>query len=493
MATFTLKKMAEGGIHDHVGGGFHRYSVDDSWFVPHFEKMLYDQGQIAVNYLEAYQASGHDVYLWLARDIFEYVQRDLASPQGAFYSAEDADSLIEQGKPEHAEGAFYVWTPAQIAEVLHNPIEGPASSTLADLVCYHFGVTAEGNVPAALDPHAEFPGKNILMQRHSLADTAKKFGLDLENANDQLIAALRQLKLARDQRPRPHLDDKVITAWNALMISAFARASQVFAAADEGIHAVAAAGYLPAAVRAAEFIRRELYDEGSQTLYRSYRQGRAAVAGFAEDYAFLVQALVDLYEASFEIRWLQWAEQLQERMDQLFWDEEDGGYFNSAEGDPSIVLRLKDDYDGAEPTAGSVAALNLLRLSACASDPEPQTRRALRTLAALRPQWGSAPQALPQALCALEYALTPRRQVVIAGDPAKADFRALWRETQSRLGPRRSTFAADGAEGQAWLAHRAPEVSAMKTIDGKATAYVCEQFSCREPATAPTALRAQLD
>lgn len=493
MATFTLQRMAEGGIHDHVGGGFHRYSVDDRWFVPHFEKMLYDQGQIAVNYLEAFQATGQSIHLWLARDIFEYVQRDLTSPAGAFYSAEDADSLVEHGKPEHAEGAFYVWTPAQISQVLHHPVEGPASGNLADVVCYHFGVTAEGNVPEALDPHREFPGKNILMQCHCLADTAAKFGLDLDEANEQLVSALKQLKAVRDQRPRPHLDDKVITAWNALMISAFARGSQVFAAAEDESHAAAAAGYLPTALRAAEFIRRELYDDSSRTLYRSYRQGRAASPGFAEDYAFFIQALLDLYEASFDVRWLEWAEQLQDKMDTLFWDKAGGGYFSSAEGDPSILLRLKEDYDGAEPAASSVAALNLLRLAAVAVDSAARTRRAMDTLEALRPQWSRTPQALPQALCALELALMPRRQVVLAGDPMGADFRALWHETQRHLGPRRSVFAADGAGGQTWLAQRAAWIGAMKPIEGKATAYVCEQFICREPVTDPTALRAQLE
>jgi len=493
MATFTLQRMAEGGIHDQVGGGFHRYSVDDSWLVPHFEKMLYDQAQIAVNYLEGYQASGREVYLWIARDTLDYVQRELTSPEGAFYSAEDADSLIEPGQPDHAEGAFYVWTSAQIAKVLHQPLEGPASGTLAELVSYHFGITAEGNVPSGLDPHGEFGGKNILAQRHSLADTAKKFGLDLEAANEQLLAALRELKRERDHRPRPHLDDKVIAGWNGLMISAFARASQVLSATGDDTHAPVAASYLAAGLRAAAFIRRELYDEASQSLYRSYRQGRATVGGFAEDYAYLIQGLLDLYEASFQIGWLQWAERLQEKMDTLFWDEAGGGYFNSAQGDSTIVLRLKDDYDGAEPAANSVAALNLLRLAVCAPDPEARTQQALRTLSTLRPQWTRAAQALPQALCALECALTPRRQVVIAGDPTKADFRALWHETQRRLGPRRSVFAADGAEGQTWLAQRATWIGEMKPIEGRATAYVCEQFICREPVTEPTALRAQLE
>ncbi|HEU5077751.1 MAG TPA: thioredoxin domain-containing protein [Opitutaceae bacterium] len=502
MATTTLQKMAEGGIHDHVGGGFHRYSVDEAWFVPHFEKMLYDQAQIAVNYLDAFQMTRRHVFLWIANDIFQYVRRDLTSPDGAFFSAEDADSIIEHGKPEHAEGAFYVWTKAEIEAALAVSSGALPTGSLADLMNYHFGVTAEGNVPQQLDPHREFAGKNILKQRHGLSDTARKFGLEVTAASDRLVEALAILKRVRDKRPRPHLDDKIITGWNALMISALARAAQIgFAYEDEAAHIqldgstspAGAVEHLASAVRAAEFIQRELYDSSSGVLYRSFRQGRALVAAFAEDYAYLIQALLDLYEADFEIRWLEWAEKLQATMDRMFWDEKDGGYFQAAEGDASIVLRLKDDYDAAEPTAGSVAAMNLLRLAPVSRDGEALTQRAVRTLASLQSQWARTPQALPQALCALEYAMMPRRQVVIAGDPGSEDFRALWRETQRSQGPRCAIFAADGAAGQTWLASRAPWLGEMKKQEGRATAYLCEHYSCREPVTTPSALRTQLE
>jgi uncharacterized protein YyaL (SSP411 family) len=478
--------------------------VDEAWFVPHFEKMLYDQAQIAVNYLDAFQVTGRHVYLWIAESIFDYVRRDLTSPERAFYSAEDADSVIEQGKPDHAEGAFYVWTKSEIESLLPvstNPLPGGAGS-LADLVVFHFGVAAEGNVPKDLDPHREFVGKNILKQRHPLAETARHFSLDLTAANQALTEALALLKRARDRRPRPHLDDKIITGWNALMISAFARAAQIgFAFDDEAASlqvdgsgtAASAREHLATAVRAAEFIERELYDATSALLYRSFRKGRALVGAFAEDYAYLIQALLDLYEASFDIRWLQWADKLQETMDRLFWDEVDGGYFQAAAGDPSIVLRLKDDYDAAEPTAGSVAAMNLLRLAPASKEGEALTQKGLRTLASLQAQWSRTPQALPQALCALEYAMMPRRQVVIAGDPRSPDFRALWRETQRNHGPRCALFAADGGAGQAWLAARAPWLGEMKRQGGRATAYLCEHYSCREPATTPATLRAQLN
>jgi uncharacterized protein len=490
MATTTLRKMAEGGIHDHVGGGFHRYSVDEAWFVPHFEKMLYDQAQIAINYLEARVTTGQEIHAWVARDIFDYVSRELTSPLGGFYSAEDADSAPPEAarsdkgqgasdqmtaaeKPHGVEGAFYVWTKDEIDAVCGRD---------SLLVCAHFGVIGSGNVPAQLDPHGDFGGKNILMQRQPLAATAQLCGLDVQTASDRLVAALGRLRDARAGRPRPHLDDKIVTAWNGLMISAFARGAQVLGEAS----------YAAVAVKAAEFLQRELFDAGRGILYRSFRDGRSAVEGFAEDYAFLVQGLIDLYEATFDVRWLAWAEQLHETMDALFWDEAQGGYFSSSAGDRNLVLRLKDDYDGAEPTAGSVAAMNLFRLSAISARGGELRQRAMRTITALRGQWEKAPHALPQLLCAMELALEPPRQVVIAGNPQSAEFRALATVLQERAGARRSLLAADGGEGQRWLVERAPWLADMKPLNSRATAYVCEHFTCRPPVTDVAGLRAAL-
>ncbi len=539
MAGQTLRKMAQGGIHDHVGGGFHRYSVDEAWFVPHFEKMLYDQAQIAVNALEMKQASGDERYAWIARDIFDYVAEQLTGNHGGFLSAEDADSTVPGATDgEHAEGAFYVWTQVELAAVL---------GADAEFFGGHFGVKAEGNVPAELDPQGEFTGKNILQQVRPLAESARAAGLTTEQASERLRAALAKLKAVRAARPRPLLDDKVITAWNGLMISALARGQQVLGGAGEGHSlalaatgdgdrstrgeghslALAAAGdgdrstrgeghslalaatgegapYLAAAKRAAEFVERELFDEARGVLYRSWREGRGASEGFAEDYAFFVQGLLDLYEASFEIRWLKWAVRLQVKMDELFWDAAEGGYFNSAAGAADIVLRLKDDYDGAEPTPSSVAAMNLLRLAAMAGETEAgagggacapgrmYAERGRRCLEALRAQWTRVPQGLPQMLCALELAFLPPRHVVLAGDPVAADFRALAAVLQERLGPRRVVLAADGGEGQRWLAARAPWLAEMRPVDGRATAYVCEEFTCRAPVTTAGELRALL-
>lgn len=481
MVAATLQKMAGGGLHDHVGGGYHRYSVDEAWFVPHFEKMLYDQAQIAVNALETHQATGDERFAWMARDVFKYVLRDLAAPGGAFYSAEDADSLLAHGKPEHAEGAFYVWTRAEIEPAL--------GADDAALVCAHFGVAAEGNVPVQLDPHGEFTGKNILMQRQPLAATARGFGLEPEVAAERLGAALEVLRGVREKRPRPHLDDKVITAWNGLMISALARA----AVSTAGCLADARDGYRAAAVKAAEFIERELFDAERGVLYRNFRDGRGANEAFAEDYAYLIAGLLDLYEATFDARWLRWADGLQQVMDALFWDAEHGGYFNSRADDASIVLRLKEDYDGAEPSPNSVAAGNLLRLSGLLHD-DAARERALGTIEALRAQWAKAPHALPEMLCAIERALELPRQVVLAGDAESAGFRALAEVLREKAGPRRAVLARPGDDDAGrWLAGRAPWLAEMKPgADGRARAFVCERFRCQAPVDTAEALRVVL-
>ena len=471
MAAFTLRKMAEGGMHDHVGDGFHRYSVDGQWFVPHFEKMLYDQAQLAVSYLEARQATGHEVYAWIARGIFDYVQRDLTGPGGAFYSAEDADSLVAQGKSEHAEGAFYVWNKGEIDARL---------GADAAFFCAHYGVKEDGNV--VHDPQGEFTGKNILMQRQSLAVTARTFALEVEPASNRLLGCLEKLRAVRARRPRPHLDDKIITAWNGLMISALAKGAQVLGEKS----------YLTAATRAAEFIARELYDPANGTLYRSWREGRSNIAGFAEDYAFMIQGLLDLYETGFEIRWLQWAVKLQTKMDELFRDVERGGYFNSRADDPNVIVRMKEDHDGAEPASNSIAALNLLRLDWMVGLPGAR-EQAVKTLEALRPQWTNHPAGLPQLLCAVELVLDAPRTVVLAGDPAAEDFLALTAVLHGKLGPRRSLLCAEGGAGQAWLAAQRPYLAEMKPVGGRATAYVCENFVCRAPVNSPAELRALLN
>jgi uncharacterized protein YyaL (SSP411 family) len=301
-------------------------------------------------------------------------------------------------------------------------------------------------------------------------------------ASDKLLGCLEKLRTVRARRPRPHLDDKVIAAWNGLMISAFARGAQILGDRT----------YLAAATKAADFLQRELYDGKTNTLYRSWREGRGAIAGFAEDYAFLIQGLLDLYEAGFDIRWLQWAERLQAAMDAQFADPVRGGYFNSRADDPNVIVRLKEDHDGAEPSANSIAALNLLRLDAMIGLAGAR-ERGMQTIEALRPQWEAMPQGLPQLLCAIELVVEAPRTIVLAGDPASADFQALAAVVAEQPGPRRALLGADGGAGQKWLAARRPYLAEMKPVGGRATAYVCENFTCQAPVNSPAELRAQLN
>ena len=453
----TLDCMAAGGIHDHLGGGFHRYSVDREWHVPHFEKMLYDQAQLAVAYLEAWQMTGEKRHAEVVRDILSYVQREMTSPDGGFYSAEDADSLIKQGSTEHAEGAFFVWTKEEI--------EAALPSEEAALFCEHYGVRPEGNVNPSSDPHGELTGKNVLMIMEQQVVIS-------EDALESLTRSQKILLEVRSRRPRPHLDDKILCAWNGLMISAFARAGA----------ALAEVKYLEAAVNAAEFIKAHLTDPRTGELRRSWREGRVLEAGFAEDYAFLIQGLLDVYEATFEIGWLQWAVDLQGIMDRLFWDEAGGGYFSSAEGDPHLLVRMKEDYDGAEPSANSVAALNLLRFSQMIGD-EDATKKVVRIFALSSRTLDGMPAAVPQLLVALERNLSPVCQIVIAGNPQESDTKALIAEARKGFHPEQVILLADGSEGQAWLSERIPSIAGMKPIDGKAALYRCENFTCSAPLT----------
>lgn len=464
MTLFTLRKMAAGGIHDHLGGGFHRYSVDASWRVPHFEKMLYDQAQLATTCITAYQLTSEPELETLARDILDYVRRDMTDPSGGFYSAEDADSLLAAGSPEKAEGAFYVWTSEEIEDTL-----GPEP---AKLFSDYFGIEARGNVAEAHDFRHEFTGKNILFQPLSLAETAKRSGLSEEQVATSLTASRKKLFETREKRPRPHRDDKIITAWNGLMISAFARAAQVLE--DHG--------YLEAATRATVFLRNHLYRESDQTLLRSYRESASSVEGFAEDYAFLIQGLLDLYETTFDPSWIEWAVHLQERQDELFWDATAGGYFTTTGKDASILLRPKEVYDGAEPSANSVSALNLLRLSSMLGHAD-WRERARMTLRAFGQQLLQDPAGMPQMAVALNLLEAKPLQIVIAGRPDAPDTQAMLREATRLFIPGKIVLLADGGAGQTFLAKQVAFMKDIIPINGRATAYICEDFVCQLPTT----------
>ena len=460
MVLITLREMAKGGMHDQIGGGFHRYSVDERWFVPHFEKMLYDQAQLAISYLEAYQITRDEFFASVARDIFDYVLRDLTHPEGGFYSAEDADSAIDAAQPNiKGEGAFYIWSYEELAPLLD-------PKTL-EWFCYRYGVEPAGNVHD--DPHGEFRGRNILYEAHTLEQTASKFQVSTEEVRTALGAACAVLLQVRSRRVRPHLDDKVLTAWNALMISAFAKGAQIL---GEPL-------YLEAARRATSFLLRHMYDPDRVLLLRRFRAGESAISGFLDDYAFLVLALIDLYEAQFETYNLELAAQLASKMCELFEDREAGGFFSTPVGDSNLILRIKDDYDGAEPSGNSMAALGLLRLAHMTGSDEFR-KSAERTLAAFSGRLASIGMGVPQMLVALMYSLAAPHQVVLAG--SKNETAEMLGVIRGRFLPETEVFVVND-ESRPALSRYAPVLAEMKPVNGQVTAYVCENFTCQLPTT----------
>lgn len=483
MARLTLDKMAAGGIHDALGGGFHRYSVDHFWHVPHFEKMLYDQAQLVCAYLDAFQITGQPRYAEIARDTLAYARRELMAPEGGFFCAEDADSPKPGDPGKSAEGAFYLWTKAEIESAL-----APGD---AALFCRYYGVKEEGNAPAASDPMGEFTGKNILIESCSVEELARETGLGSDEVEAALALGRERLFLRRSERPRPHLDDKIVTAWNGLFLSALARGAQVL---DEP-------EYLECAEAAASFLKKHLWRDG--VLRRSYRDGAGRIPGFAADYAFLTQGLLDLYEAGANIAWLQWAAELQQAFDQKFYDPEQGGYWMTTRGgDVANLLRVKEDYDGAEPSPNSVAALNALRLGHMLDEPG-LIGRGESTLRAFSNLLHRAPLAMPQMLVALDFALEPPRRIVFSGPFEQT--RALRRELFAHYLPRKIVLYADGGAGQAWLARRfamadtasfgytGPDGNKLFEEKREAAAYLCEKSVCRPPVTTPEELQEILE
>lgn len=398
MVLNNLRSMAGGGIHDQIGGGFHRYSTDGRWRVPHFEKMLYDQAQLAILYTEAYQATNDQFYAGIVRDILDFTLREMRSHEGAFYSALDADSPLANGKPENGEGLFYVWTAEEVEREL--------GKEAAAIFNFRYGVEAGGNVPSGQDIEGWLRGKNVLFESHSVADTAKKFSKTEAQTRQALKDAKQKLFDQRSLRPPPPVDTKIITSWNGLMISALAKASQ---ALDEPM-------YLEAANRAKLFLRAHVYQPTSGRLKRRYRAGCADIDGYLDDYTFLTQGLLDLYEASFDVRLLSWAIQLQQAQDRLFWDVKQGGYFTTSGEDRSILLRTREAYDSAEPSPNSVGAMNLLRLWQM-TDKQTCKDEADKTLAMFAPHLEQLPEAMPYMMSALDFSLAKHWQIVIAGAP----------------------------------------------------------------------------
>jgi uncharacterized protein YyaL (SSP411 family) len=485
MALETLRAMAVGGMRDHIGGGFHRYSVDAEWRVPHFEKMLYDQAQLVLAYLEAAQASGDEFFAAVAEDTIAYVLRDLTGPEGGFYSAEDADSVRpgqssgapgdETGEhPEAAEGAFYVWTAAEIDALTGDD---------ASVVRRRFGVEDDGNAPA--DPQGEFRGQNILHIAQSIEDVAARSSRTADDVMRALTGARQTLFTAREQRPRPHLDDKVITAWNGLMIAALARAARTMPDRP------GRAEWLAAATRAADMIHTRLWRASDRRLLRRYRDGDASVDAFCEDYACLVWGLLELFETTGDVARLDWALELTAAQTELFFDPQDGGWFSTTGEDESVLLRLKEDYDGAEPAAASVTVRNHIALGHLTENEELRNR-ALRTLERYGPGLGQVARVMPLMLTNVILLLGRYTQVVLVGESGTADLGALESTLARTYLPWSVTIPLRSPAVRDALGARWPWLGAMQALDGRATAYVCYDFTCQAPVTSADDFERQL-
>jgi hypothetical protein len=456
MVEKTLTAMRRGGIFDQVGLGFHRYSVDEKWLIPHFEKMLYDQALLAMAYTEAYQALGKNEYGEVAREIFTYVLRDMTSPEGGFYSAEDADS-------EGHEGRFYVWTPEEIGKHL--------GEDQGDLFCRFYGIGLGGNFEEGFSvPH-------ISEDPQIFADRRK---VDLRDLEESLRDAREKLFLAREKRAHPLKDDKVLTSWNGLMIAALAKGAQ----------ALQDSTYSNAACRAADFILSQMRTPSGRLL-RRFRQGDVAIPGFLEDYAFLVWGLVELYEATFKVRYLEEAILLNQAMVELFWDEERGGFYFTGQDNETLISRPKELYDGATPSGNSVAALNLLRLGRMTGKVDWE-RKADRMVRVFSSAVGDTPVAFAQFLNFLDFFLGPSQEIVIAGDPGREESRVFTAMIQKRFQPNKILlFRPEDDQGEK-LSTLCPFVAGMRAVDGRTMVYICEGYSCKTPLADLAALKAAL-
>ena len=473
MVRSTLAAMAAGGMRDHIGGGFHRYSVDAAWRVPHFEKMLYDQAQLVLAYVEGAQAFGEDELLSVAEDTLNYVLREMTHSDGGFFSAEDADSVPPEAAgashPHKAEGAFYLWTAKELDALLGGPEGPPYDPSYAEVVKRYYGVKDEGNAP--IDPQQEFVGKNLLYAAESVPDLAAAFGMDEAAVEDILSRARLEMFAARLNRPRPHLDDKVLTAWNGLMMAAFARTGRVKQGrGDDG------RPFVEAAQRAGTFLRARMWDPASGVLLRRFREGQAGIDAYAEDYACLIFGLLELFQADPSPDWLTWAVTLQERQNELFWDEADGGWFSTTGKDSSVLVRMKEDYDGAEPTASSVSVLNLLTLSHLSEEHSAEWSAMIeKTLSLFAQRLEQAGRGVPMMAAALSAYTAGPQQIVVIGEGAGG---GLARAVSAHYLPFATILSLpDQYRGVL------PLVASMKPVNGKPAAYVCRNFTCGPPAT----------
>jgi len=450
MATRTLDAMANGGIYDNVGGGFHRYATDSNWLTPHFEKMLYDNAQLALVYTEAWQVTGDPLYARIARETLDYLIRDMTNDEGALYAATDADSPVEEGG-EREEGVFFVWTPSEVRKVL--------SDKQAELVIAYYDITESGN----------FEGENILHTPKSRDEVASELGIDRSTFDKRLERAKKKLYHAREQRPHPHRDDNLVTGWNGLGLEAFARAAIVFDNDDWRNQARKIGSYI------VEHLRGE-----DGLLLRNRTYGEPGPRAFSSDYAFAIAGLMNLYEATGETRWLREATDLQNEHLEDFWDDENGGFFQKANGSESLIGRKKPDYDGSTPSANSYAALNLFRLYHFRLD-ESFKEKGKAVLEAFGPQLEQRGPAMTKMLVALDFFDAKAREIAFvkpsdsAPNPMMNEFRKTFLPN-AVLVPATEPAVPELAETIPWMEKK-------ETRKDETTAYVCRDFTCKFPTT----------
>lgn len=447
MVEKTLESMYLGGIYDHIGYGFSRYSTDKKWLVPHFEKMLYDNALLGLAYIETYQATGRDFYARVAKEIFSYVLRDMTSPEGGFYSAEDADS-------EGVEGKFYVWAPDEVKEVL--------GERDGELFCRLYDITPEGNFEGHSIP-------NLIFQ--STEDVAAEYNMRPQELMELVEEFRKKLFEHRKKRVHPYKDDKVLTSWNGVMIAALARAAAVF---EEPI-------YREAAIRSVNFINTNLRHRDGRLLAR-YRDGESAHLGYLDDYAFFAWGLMELYEATFDTSYLKMAFDVTKDAIELFWDAEEGGFFFYGNDAEQLIARPKEIYDGAMPSGNSVALLNLMRLARLTGD-DSLSDTAEKQARAFAGEVGQHPRGYTHFLMGLDFLFGPTREIVIAGRPGEAAAEAMVKAVRRRFIPEAViAFHPEGEEG-AEIEELAPFLKDQNQIDGKATAYICQNYACMAPTT----------
>ncbi len=451
MVELTLHRMAEGGLYDHLGGGFHRYSVDAYWLVPHFEKMLYDNALLLRTYLHAWQVTQRPLYRRVIEQTIDYVLREMTAPEGGFYSTQDADS-------EGHEGKFFVWTPQEIEALL----DARRAAVFED----YYGVSARGN----------FEGTNILHASRSPDEVASRFGITPEEVEQIVDEGRRTLFAAREQRVKPGRDEKVLTEWNGLMIHALAECGAVLG--HEGAR--------QAAARAADFVLQQMRQEDGR-LFRSYKDGQARFDAYLEDYAAFARALIALYETTFDLRRLAEASRLTQIMLEQFHDPTGGGFFQTGAQHEALVARRKEFIDNAIPSGNSLAAETLLRLSVLVGN-EKYRREAARICAVMEEAMAQQPTGFGRLLGVATLLLAPSQEVAVVGPPDDPATQALLAVLHRRFLPT-TILAGKAPEAESML----PLLEGRGLVEGRPAAYVCENYACNLPVTTPEALAALLD